>query len=177
MRALVAVQDCLRGTAGETRLLDRIAALLVASAAHRRLGATSSAAELLDQALELAEPHRARRVFLDGGRSVRSLLTILVPPNDPRVPFGTEILRRFERGAVNPNSDEGPALTPCELAVLRFLPSHMTNKEIAEDLFLSVNTVKTHLRSGVPKARGHDPSRGDQPGHPAGFRLKFTLFG
>ncbi|MEV6859963.1 LuxR C-terminal-related transcriptional regulator [Streptosporangium subroseum] len=146
-RALVAVQDCLRGTAGETRLLDRIAALLVAAAAHRRLGATSPAAELLDQALELAEPHRARRVFLDGGRSVRSLLTILVPPNGPRVPFGNEILRRFERGAVNPNSDEGPALTQCELAVLRFLPSHMTNKEIAEDLFLSVNTVKTHLRS------------------------------
>ena len=42
---------------------------------------------------------------------------------------------------------ERPALTQCELAVLRFLPSHMTNKEIAEDLFLSVNTVKTHLRS------------------------------
>lgn len=145
--ALVAVQDCLGGTAGEMRPLDRIAALLVAAAAHRRLGATSPAAELLDQALELAEPHRARRVFLDGGRSVRSLLTILVPPNGPRVPFGNEILRRFERGAVNPNSDEGPALTQCELAVLRFLPSHMTNKEIAEDLFLSVNTVKTHLRS------------------------------
>jgi LuxR family maltose regulon positive regulatory protein len=145
--ALAAVQDCLKGTAGETRLLDRIAALLIAAAVHRRSGATSLAVELLDQALELAEPHRARRVFLDGGRPVRSLLTILVPPNGPRVPFGNEILRRFECGAVNPHSDEGPALTQCELAVLRFLPSHMTNKEIAEDLFLSVNTVKTHLRS------------------------------
>jgi len=31
--------------------------------------------------------------------------------------------------------------------VLRFLPSHMTNQEIAEALFLSINTVKTHLRS------------------------------
>ncbi|MFD1496610.1 helix-turn-helix transcriptional regulator [Streptosporangium lutulentum] len=146
-RALAAVRDCLSGTAGETRPLDSIAALLVASAAHRRLGAVSLSAELLDQALELAEPHRARRVFLDGGRSVRSLLTILVPPNDPRLPFGTEILRRFERGAVNPQGEEAPSLTQCELAVLRFLPSHMTNKEIAEDLFLSVNTVKTHLRS------------------------------
>ena len=31
--------------------------------------------------------------------------------------------------------------------MLRFLPSHMTNQEIAEALFLSINTVKTHLRS------------------------------
>lgn len=38
-------------------------------------------------------------------------------------------------------------LSPSELAVLRLLPSLLTNKEIADTLFLSVNTVKTHLRS------------------------------
>ncbi len=31
--------------------------------------------------------------------------------------------------------------------MLRFLPSHMTNQEIAEALFLSINTIKTHLSS------------------------------
>jgi LuxR family maltose regulon positive regulatory protein len=35
--------------------------------------------------------------------------------------------------------------------VLRFLPSHMTNEEISQALFLSVNTVKTHLRSTYRK--------------------------
>ena len=45
----------------------------------------------------------------------------------------------------------GAALTESELAVLRFLPSHMTNQEIAESLFLSINTVKTHLRSAYRK--------------------------
>jgi LuxR family maltose regulon positive regulatory protein len=40
-----------------------------------------------------------------------------------------------------------PALTPSELAVLRLLRSYMSNQEIADTLFLSVNTVKTHLRS------------------------------
>lgn len=38
-------------------------------------------------------------------------------------------------------------LSPSELAVLRLLPSFLTNQEIAGALFLSVNTVKTHLRS------------------------------
>jgi LuxR family maltose regulon positive regulatory protein len=42
-------------------------------------------------------------------------------------------------------------LTGSERAVLRFLPSHMTNEEIAAALFLSVNTVKTHLRSAYRK--------------------------
>ena len=42
-------------------------------------------------------------------------------------------------------------LTDSELAVLRFLPSHMTNQEIADALFLSINTVKTHLRSAYRK--------------------------
>jgi hypothetical protein len=35
--------------------------------------------------------------------------------------------------------------------IRRFLPSHMTNGEISEALFLSVNTVKTHLRSAYRK--------------------------
>jgi LuxR family maltose regulon positive regulatory protein len=30
---------------------------------------------------------------------------------------------------------------------MRYLSSHLTNEEIAEDLCLSVNTVKTHLRA------------------------------
>ena len=31
--------------------------------------------------------------------------------------------------------------------VLRFLPSHLTNQEIANECFMSVNTVKAHLKS------------------------------
>ena len=44
----------------------------------------------------------------------------------------------------------GP-MTESERAVLCFLPSHMTNEAISEALFLSVNPVKTHLRSAYRK--------------------------
>ena len=37
-------------------------------------------------------------------------------------------------------------LTERELAVLRFLPTMMSNGEIASEMFVSVNTVKTHLK-------------------------------
>ncbi|MGH8883451.1 MAG: response regulator transcription factor, partial [Stackebrandtia sp.] len=37
-------------------------------------------------------------------------------------------------------------LTSTELSVLRHLPSAMTTQSIADDLGVSINTVKTHLR-------------------------------
>ncbi len=38
-------------------------------------------------------------------------------------------------------------LTERELLMLRFLPSHLTNAEIARECFMSVNTVKAHLKN------------------------------
>jgi LuxR family maltose regulon positive regulatory protein len=39
------------------------------------------------------------------------------------------------------------ALSDSELAVLRLLPSSLSNREIGEQLFISVYTVKSHLPS------------------------------
>ena len=47
---------------------------------------------------------------------------------------------------VRPASLDEP-LTSRELTVLRYLQSMMSTAEIAEVLYLSVNTVKTHLKS------------------------------
>ncbi|HME64270.1 MAG TPA: LuxR family transcriptional regulator, partial [Streptosporangiaceae bacterium] len=38
------------------------------------------------------------------------------------------------------------ALTRCEARVLRYLPTHLSTREIAGELYLSANTVKTHQR-------------------------------
>jgi LuxR family maltose regulon positive regulatory protein len=37
------------------------------------------------------------------------------------------------------------ALSDREKRVLRFLPTHLSTPEIANELYLSVNTVKTHI--------------------------------
>ena len=44
-----------------------------------------------------------------------------------------------------PAGDLPDPLTQREQAVLRFLPTSMSTAEIADELCLSVNTVKTHL--------------------------------
>ena len=38
-------------------------------------------------------------------------------------------------------------LSEREQAILRYLPTMMSNQEIASELFVSVNTVKTHLKA------------------------------
>jgi LuxR family maltose regulon positive regulatory protein len=42
-------------------------------------------------------------------------------------------------------------LTPAELRVLRLLPSHLSYRQIAEELIVSPNTVKTQIRSAYLK--------------------------
>jgi LuxR family maltose regulon positive regulatory protein len=133
---------------------ERIASLLVAAVAHRRLGATQEAAALVEQALELAEPERAFRVFLDGGPAVRSAVTVLVPPTSRNAGLAGRVLERFDAQSprLAPLAEHADVrLTDSERAVLCFLPSHMTNEEISQALFLSINTVKTHLRSAYRK--------------------------
>jgi LuxR family maltose regulon positive regulatory protein len=137
-------------------LQEKIAALIVAAIAQRRLGRTGPAAELLEQALALAEPDSAGRPFLDAGPAARSAITVLIPPDSRGASFAARILEHFASQLPHPAEQAEQAevvLTDAELAVLRFLPSHMTNQEIAEALFLSINTVKTHLRSVYRKLR------------------------
>jgi LuxR family transcriptional regulator, maltose regulon positive regulatory protein len=43
-------------------------------------------------------------------------------------------------------ADADWSLTTAELRVLRFLPSHLSFREIADRLYVSPNTVKTHVR-------------------------------
>ena len=152
--ALHAAEPLTAGPVDEVKMHERVSALLASAVAHRRLKAPERAAALLEQALLLAEPERACRVFVDGGSAVRSVLTVLVPPTSRSAGFAGKILQRLDAqipaGSSAADGDALP-LSESELAVLRFLPSHLTNEEIGEALFLSVNTVKTHLRSAYRK--------------------------
>ncbi len=126
----------------------RLSALLTAVIAHRRLNQAGEAAERLEEALAVAEPDDQSGAFIAAGTPIRSALTVLITPASRCAGFAGRILDRFDgRLPHTAGQPSGTPLTESELAVLRFLPSHMTNQEIAESLFLSINTIKTHLSS------------------------------
>lgn len=62
-------------------------------------------------------------------------------------------LARAEARHGTPTSRPGPAadlveqLTDRELAVLRYLPSGLSQRDIARELYVSINTVRTHCRA------------------------------
>jgi LuxR family maltose regulon positive regulatory protein len=49
-------------------------------------------------------------------------------------------------------------LSPSELRVLRYLPTNLTRPEIAGQLYISVNTVNTHIRKIYSKLGARDRS-------------------
>ncbi|WP_054811179.1 LuxR C-terminal-related transcriptional regulator [Nocardia arizonensis] len=136
-------------------LLDRAAALpaysavtawlLYACAAHR-LDRPVKSYEGLAEAVRLAAPDRLVRPFFE----VAGALTLL---HDHAGRFGTgnvfvETVREYAAARPQPMT---PALTDAELTVLRQLPSGRTALQIAQDLGVSINTVKTHLRAVYAK--------------------------
>jgi LuxR family transcriptional regulator, maltose regulon positive regulatory protein len=67
------------------------------------------------------------------------------------------------RGAPAPSA-EGELVSPSdepsqsELRVLRLLPTNLTRPEIARELYVSINTVNTHIRSIYSKLGARDRS-------------------
>ena len=98
--------------------------------------------EALFHALALAEPHQVLRPFRDAGQSIRALLAQGAGRFGRLDPFATRVLASLPTRVPDPTD----ALTEREQALLAELPSMRTAEEIANTLFVSVNTVKTHLR-------------------------------
>jgi LuxR family maltose regulon positive regulatory protein len=109
-------------------------------------GDQRSARRQLGAAATMAGPDGHVRLFLDAGPAALRLLRSL--PSTA----GTERLRSLVlAGSATPARDLDDtgedALTGRELLVLSYLPSRLSNAEIAAELYVSLNTVKTHLRN------------------------------
>jgi len=59
---------------------------------------------------------------------------------------------------INPNPDSTDVLSDRERDVIISLVQGMANKEIAEHLFISINTVITHRRNIARKLQIHSPA-------------------
>jgi LuxR family transcriptional regulator, maltose regulon positive regulatory protein len=96
----------------------------------------------LERALAHAEPIGVARPFALAGPCTQQLLTSRFAGNGTG-PFATRVAAA--RAAVVP--DAAALLSERELAVLALLPSLLNAREIAAEFTVSVNTVKSHIRS------------------------------
>ena len=137
------------------RMRSAIEILVLQALAHEAQGNIPSALVSLERALTLAEPEGYIRIFVDEGPTVGRLLTAFrrerrsaVPSSSTRL-YLQKLLAAFATEAGAADQDGGPIAQPLpepltgrELEVLGLIARGMTNQRIAEELIVSVGTVK-----------------------------------
>jgi LuxR family maltose regulon positive regulatory protein len=144
----------------ETRALQALAA-----ATHEE------ALSFLNEALTLAEPEGYVRTFVDLGEPMRLLLlrmkaegggmksyvdTLLaaVPTQDELHPSHRTVHAQRVHVSLSPQPLVD-SLTEREMEILRLLPTELSTRELAEHLVVSINTIKTQLKSIYAKLDAH----------------------
>ncbi len=131
-------------------LLALVEGWLVIALAKDQLWAGAGAARAMARALAIAEPQAVVRPFLaTGSTRVPSLIHQARRDGSEGDPFLESILAGLA-GSGPMAGEPAPLaepLTERELSMLRALPTMRSNTEIAADSYVSVNTVKAHLKS------------------------------
>jgi LuxR family maltose regulon positive regulatory protein len=133
---------------------------LLAGIAHLNLEDRGAAAAAAEAALAAAEPDRLMFPFAMTGAT--NLLDALPRHQTAHGALLADVVDLL-RGQPPPTVDQEPVsqpeeLSPSELRVLRYLPTNLTRPEIASELYVSVNTINTHIRSIYSKLGTRDRS-------------------
>lgn len=124
-----------------------VRATLVRAQVADVVGDAATARRLVAQALREARRDGLRRPFLEAGPWIRPVLDAV----SPRATAADRPTHGAPGTSGAPQIPVVEELSGRERDVLRRLALTMSTEEIAADLFVSVNTVKTHLKSAYRK--------------------------
>ncbi len=131
------------------------------AAALDSLGQSAAALALMRSAVQFAATREYQRVFLRLGEPARRLLSrCQAGLSSAEQAYIKRLLTAFPAGAPAETAAVQPAglaeaLTEREMEVLTLLAEGLSNKEIAERLIFSTNTLKTHLNNLFGKLAVH----------------------
>jgi LuxR family maltose regulon positive regulatory protein len=119
--------------------------------AYHRLGRTAESRAALSRALALAAPGGSKLPFLEPGHIMLELLSGM-PVDEPSGLFVQSVKSSLEHGDLHNGATRSQRLpeeplTNRELDILVLVSERLRNKEVAARLFVSSETVKTHLKN------------------------------
>ncbi len=155
--AMGLLERLLRAAEKGERTGSVIEILVLQALAHGAQGNIPSALVPLERALALAEPEGFVRVIVDEGEPMRILLRHAAARGGTSS-YIRQLLSAFDRSA-QPGSTSFQAaaadllepLTGREVEILRLVAAGMRNQEIADQLFISLATVKRHIANAYGK--------------------------
>ncbi|MEE4354607.1 MAG: LuxR C-terminal-related transcriptional regulator [Desulfatiglans sp.] len=138
--------------------IDALIEILILQAlALQTQNKTTLALNAIKRSLSLAEPGGYIRIFVDEGQPIAELLEKLLgeKADVPRA-YVKKLLSAFTLDKLIETDDSlVEPLSERELDVLRLIAAGLSNKKITEELFISLSTVKTHLRNIYGKLNVH----------------------
>jgi LuxR family maltose regulon positive regulatory protein len=155
--ATVALAPAIAGSGPAGHPMWLVEVLLLEAIARDALGDADTAGRALERALDLAAPDSLLHPFLL--HPAPGLLERQARPRTAHAALITEILGLLAGSKPATPSGESvrlpEPLSDSETRVLRYLPTHLSAPEIANELYLSVNTVRTHMRHVYDKLGVH----------------------
>jgi LuxR family maltose regulon positive regulatory protein len=145
--AIRLLRRLLRAAEDGARTGSIIEILVLLALAHQTRGDISTALASLQRALTLSEPEGYVRVFLDEGAPMASLLAA-VPERGIAPTYLRRLLAAVNKNKPGPSAQQAliEPLSGRELEVLRLLGTDLDGPDIARQLIVSLNTVRTHTK-------------------------------
>jgi LuxR family maltose regulon positive regulatory protein len=135
------------------RINSMVEMLVIQALVLKNQGNTNEAIVTLEKALSMAEPFGFIRIFVDEGPPLVDLLTeILDSKTNVSQVYVKKLLSAISLSKLIKKDD--PMIDPLsnrELDTLKLIAENLSNQEIADKLFISLNTVKTHVRNILEK--------------------------
>jgi LuxR family maltose regulon positive regulatory protein len=132
---------------GTWSLTNSVRAAILSTQASCAMGDRDGAFEGLRVALRIAEAHGHRSAFVTARARLGDLLDTYASGLEVKSEVLVDVLAAMDRYPRQPARSLVEPLTDRERTVLRYLRGTMSNVEIATALYVSINTVKTHLKS------------------------------
>ena len=119
--------------------------------AHQARGDLPEALAALRRSFDTPEPDSHVRLYLDEGAPMQALLHHAARAPDPVVQAHAQRLLEHATASVEATAEpqqtgDGGPLSHRELEVLRLLDSELTGPEIARELYVTLNTLRTHTK-------------------------------
>ena len=127
-------------------------------------GDLNQALSSLERALELAEPQGFVRIFLDNGDPIIRLLKEAAR-RDIAADYVIKLLNLIDTDTRPDGPNHSPSsllvdpLSDRELEVLHLMAQDLSYKEIADQIMVSLNTVRTHVKNIYSKLMVHKRSQ------------------
>jgi LuxR family maltose regulon positive regulatory protein len=157
----------LKQAQAQGRVRTVIETMILMALFHRAEKDIPAAVDWLSQALGLAAPEGFIRIFLDEGKA---LLDLLPKARQAAPELVDDILGSLQAESGRSPLDQLPdPLSEQELNVLGLVVAGKTNREIAEELFISVGTAKWHVHNILQKLGVSNRSQASARARELGF--------